>query len=236
MAKHYYIKYRNTRSDMKVLFGFFTILLTVAFFITSVIYLIARTFGQIAWNPESKAFKRLLEALRGQLKNQSANLVPWDNEMLGLLSLNRINEKKPGWLNPASSGQITTIYQEPVLSFITQRSGKVILTLARTSDREFIFRQKDRETEIWLNGQPFGLFADGALLAPGKGSRLLARLDDRPGEAQSPLLLGNATAVTLARKAAGPNPRALTLLRELTPEEENTALAIALLQVFRNPV
>jgi hypothetical protein len=218
---------------MKVLFGLFTILLTAAFFVTGVVYLIARTIGQIAWNPESKAFKRLLESLRAHLKKHSANLVPWDHEMLSLLSLNRINEKKPGWFNPISSGQITTIYQEPVLSYVTQSTGKVQLILARTSSREFIFRKKGNETEIWLDGQPFGLFVDGALLAPGKGSRLMARLDDRLDEAQSPLVLGNTTAVTLGNpgRKAGPNPRALTLLRELTPEEENTALAMAVLKI-----
>lgn len=233
MAKYLYIKHRNTRSDMKILFGLFTVLLTVAFFIVGVVYLIARVFGQIAWNPESKAFKRLLESLRARLKKQSANLVPWDHEMPGLLSLNRINEKKSGWFDPVSSGQLTTIYQEPVLSYVTQNAGKVRLTLARTSDREFILRQKGRETEIWLNGQPFGLFLDGNLLAPGKNARILARLDDRGDETQSPLLLGNSPAVTLSNpeRKSGPNPRALTLLRELTPEEENAALAMALVKM-----
>ena len=219
---------------MKMLFGLLTILFTIAFFVTSVVYLIARAFGQIAWNPDSKAFRRLLESMRTQLKKISANLVPWDHEMLSLLSLNRVNEKKPGWLNPVSTGQLTTIYHEPVLSYITQQSGKVRLTLARTSDREFIFRQKGRETEIWLNGQPFGLFVDGALLAPGKGSRMLARFDDRDDASQSPLVLGNGAAVTLSHpeRKSGPNPRALTLLRTLTPEEENAALAVALLKMI----
>ena len=233
MTKYIYFKHRNTRSNMKMLFGLITILLTVAFFITGVVYLAARAFGQISWNPESKAFKRLLESLRARLKKQSTNLVPWDHEMPGLLSLNRINEKKRGWFDPVSSGQLTTIYQEPVLSYVTQNAGKVRLTLARTSDREFILRQKGGETEIWLNGQPFGLFANGALLAPGKSARILARLDDRGDETQSPLLLGNSPAVTLSNpeRKSGPNPRALTLLRELTPEEENTALAMALVKM-----
>lgn len=218
---------------LNVFFGLLTVLLTVAFFVTGVVYMIARVFGQIAWNPESKAFKRLLESLRARLKKQSANLVPWDHEMLSLLSLNRINEKEPGWFDPVSSGQITTIYQEPVLSYVTQNAGKVQLTLARTSDREFILRKKGRETEIWLNGQPFGLYIDGNLLAPGKGSRVLARLEDRADETQSPLLLGNTAAVSISNpeRKSGPNPRALTLLRELTPEEENAALAMALVKM-----
>ena len=219
---------------MKFLFSFLTLLFTVAFFVTGIVYLIARTFGQIAWNPESKAFKRMLENLRRRLKTQSAELVPWDHEMLGLLSMNKVNEKKPGWMNPVSSGQYTTIYHEPVLAYITQTAGKVRVTVARTSNREFIFREKGKETEIWLDGQPFGLYTDGALLAPGKGSKLMARLDDRPDESQSPLILGNNPALTLGNRerASSPNPRVLTLLRELSPEEENTALALALLRLI----
>ena len=223
------LKKRNNR-NMYRLFSLLTILLSTAFFVLSIVYLIARTFGQLAWNPESKAFKRLLDLLRSRLHAQSAGLVPWDREMLGLLSLNRVNEKKAGWFNPVSSGQFTSIYQEPVLAYITQSSGKLHLTVARTSDREFILRRQGNQTEIWLNGQPFALFADGALLASGRESKLLARLENRPDEAQSPLLLGNTTAVALSNPArpGGPNPRALTILRELSIEEENIALAIFL--------
>lgn len=218
---------------MRTLFSLLTILLTTAFFITGVIYMLAKAFGQIAWNPESKAFKRLLALLRERVKTMSADLVPWDHEMLGLLSLNRANEKKPGWFNPISSGQITTIYQEPVVAYVRQQSGKIAVTIARTSDREFVFRQKDKETEIWLNNAPFGLFVDGVLLAPGKGSRVLARLEDKPDETFSPLILGEAKAVALsnAERASGPNPRAMTLLHELDPEAENIALAMALLRL-----
>ncbi len=218
---------------MRTLFSLLTVVITTAFFITGVIYAIAKAFGQISWNPESKAFKRLLEALRMRLKPIAADLVPWDHEMLSLLSLNRANEKKPGWFNPVSSGQITTIYQEPVVAYVTQQMGKSSITMARTSDREFIFRKKGKETEIWLNNVPFGLFVDGALLAPGKGSKLLARLEDKPGETHSSLILSNAKAVALsnAGRAGGPNPRAMTLLHELDPEAENVALAMALLRL-----
>ncbi|MBK6931889.1 MAG: hypothetical protein IPH12_13905 [Saprospirales bacterium] len=220
---------------MRALFSFLTVLFTLAFFVTGVVYLIARTFGQIAWNPDSKMFRRMLDNLRSRLHPVSAGLVSWDAEMLGLLSLNRVNEKKRGWFTPFSSGQITTIYQEPVVAYVTQEMGKMRVTLARTSGLEFIFRRKGKETEIWLNNQPFGIFADGALLAPGKGSRLLARLERKPGEPQFPLLLGNTAPVSLSNpeRASSPNPRALTLLRELNAEEETVALALALEQITR---
>jgi len=218
---------------MRALFSLITVLLTTGFFVVGIVYLIARTFSQISWNPESKAFKRMLDNLRNRLRAIKPELVPWDQEMLGLLSLNRVNERKPGWFNPFSSGQITTIYQEPVVAYVTQQMGKMRVTLARTSDREFIFRTKEKETEIWLNGAPFGLFAGGALLAPGKGGKLLARLEQKPDELHSALILGNAKAVVLsnAGHAGGPNPRAMTLMQELDRDSENITLAMALLRL-----
>lgn len=207
--------------------------LTAGVFISGVVYVISKTFVQMLSNPDSKAWKKTIGRLRERLNKRYPNLIPWDKEMLSLLSLNRANEKKPGWFNPVSSGQITTIYQEPVVAFVTQQMGKSSITMARTSDREFIFRKKGKETEIWLNNVPFGLFVDGALMAPGKGSKLLARLEEKPDETHSSLILGNAKAVVLsnAGRAGGPNPRAMTLLHELDPEAENVALAMALLRL-----
>lgn len=218
---------------MRALFSFFTILLTSAFFVTGIVYFIGRTFGQFIGNSESNAFKKVLQNLRNRLSAVSADLVPWDHEMLSLLSLNRINEKKPGWFSAFSTGQFTTIYQEPVVAYATQRIGNVSVTLVRTSDREFILRRKGKETEIWLNDKPLGLFVDGVLLAPGKSAQMLARLENKPEELQHPLLLGDKTAATInnPKLANSPNPRALTLLRELNPEEENVTLALAMEQL-----
>ena len=220
---------------LKIIGYFLLFLFSLAFFITGAVYLIARTFGQLAWNPESKAFKRLLRDLRSRVNKVAGDLVPWDHEMLGLLSLNRINEKKPGWFNQVYSGQFTTIYHEPVLAYATQKMGKLSVTVVRTSKREFVLRRKGRETEIWLDNKPLGLFVDGVLLAPGKGSNMLARLENKPDEAESPLMLGNNTAATIhnPKKVDSPNPRALTLLRPLDEQEENVTLAVALEQLGR---
>lgn len=219
---------------MRALFSLITVLLTTAFFVVGIVYLIARTFGQIAWNPESKAFKRLLDNLRGRLRAIKPELVPWDQEMPGLLSLNRINERKSGWFTPFSSGQITTIYQEPVVVYVIQQTRKVRVTVTRTSEREFVFRTKDKETEIWLNGTPLGLYAGGALLAPGKSANLLARLEHKSDELHSSLILRNAKAVVLsnAQYAPGPNPRAMTLMQELDRDSENIVLAVGLLRLL----
>lgn len=221
---------------MRYLLPFLTLVFLAGSVIVGILYVIARFLSQINFNPESQAWKKAVEGLRTRLKSQAAGaLVPWDGEMLSLLSLNRSITKKPGFFNNTSEGVFTTIFQEPVLAYAEQKSGNTGLLIARTSDREFIFRKKGKETEIWLNGQPFGVLVDGALLAAGKTSRLLARLEKKPGEIQFPVLLADKTAATITNPdmADSPNPRALTLLRELSGEEESAVLALTVFVVVR---
>lgn len=231
-----FFHHKKKKRKMRFLFFLLLLILFVGSFIVGVFYLIAKLIGQINFNPESQAWKKTLEGLRTRLKTQAAGvLVPWDKEMLSLLSLNRSNVKKPGFFRSTEEGVFTSIYQEPVLAYVSQQSGNTAVVVARTSDREFIFRQKGKETEIWLNSQPFGVLADGALLAAGKTSRLLARLEKKPGEPQFPVLLGDAVAASIANPdlSDSPNPRALTLLREVSSEEESVLLALAMLVVVR---
>jgi hypothetical protein len=229
-----FVHHKKKRKKMRFFFFLIVLMLLTGTFIVGVFYLIAKLISRINFNPESQAWKKTLEGLRNKLKAQAAGaLVPWDKEMLSLLSLNRSNVKKPGFFNSTAEGVFLTIFQEPVMAYAIQKSGKTGVIVARTSDREFIFRQKGKETEIWLNGQPFGVLVDGALLAAGKTSRLLARLEKKPGEPQFPVLLGDAVAASIANPALvdSPNPRALTLLREVSSEEESALLALTVLVV-----
>ena len=222
----------------KGILGLLFMLFMVVTFVVGVVFTIARSVFSLALNTDTKAWRGLLDRIRARLNRaSSAKLVPWDGEMASLLSLNRTDVKKPGWFDGISQGVFTTIYHEPVLAYAGQLSGKNAVLLARTSDREFIFRTKGKETEIWVNQQPFGVLVDGALLAAGRGSRLLARLEAAPAESQFPVLLAdNKTAATISNpsKTSMPNPRALSLLRALSPEEENTVLALAILKIIEN--
>jgi hypothetical protein len=227
-----FFHHKKKRKKMRFFFFIVILVLLTGSFVVGIFYLIAKLLGQINFNPESQAWKKTLEGLRGKLKSQAAGaLVPWDAEMLSLLSLNRSNVRKPGFFNSTAEGVFLTIFQEPVLAYAEQKSGQTGVIIARTSDREFIFRLKGKETEIWLNGQPFGVLVDGALLAAAKTSRLLGRLEQKKDEAQFPIFLGDSVAASIANpdKSDSPNPRALTLLREVSSEEESVLLALTVL-------
>jgi hypothetical protein len=219
----------------------FSLLLMLLFFagafITGIIYLISKAISGISFNPQSNAWKSMLERLRRQVQNQVAGkLVPWDQEIMSLLSFNRSVVKKPGFFDSTAEGIYTTIFHEPVLAYATQQSGDNSVTVARTSDREFIFRKKAKETEIWINGQPFAVFTGDALIAAGRTNRVLAQLHRQDQDVlQLPVMIGDKEVASLSSpgRSTSPNPRALTLLRELNPEEENAVLALAVMRMTR---
>lgn len=224
---------------MRGLLNLLSFLLTTGLFIIGAFYFIAKMLGRIVFDPASAAWKRTLEKLQARVRGQVAGaLVPWDDEMLALLSLNRHKVKKPGFWDSTSEGVFSSIYQEPVLAYAGQTSGNTAAFVARTSVKEFIFRQKEKETEIWINNQPYAVLINGTLLAAGRSGRILARMEDGAGEAQWPVFLDDKPAAAITNPArlstAGPNPRALTLLRKVTPAEEDALLAMALVQALKS--
>ena len=223
---------------MRGLLNLLSFLFTTGLFIAGAFYFIAKIIGQIAFDPNSSAWKKTVQKLQDKMRSLAAGaLVPWDGEMLSLLSFNRTKVKKPGFWNSSSEGIFTTIYQEPVVAYAGLTSGKTAVFAARTSTKEFIFRQKEKETEIWINNTPFAVYASGALLAAGRGSRLLASLEYDAAEAQWPLMIGDKAAAAINNPARaeslGPNPRSVTLLRKLTQEEEDAVLALAIMFAIR---
>jgi len=220
------------------LLGLLAMLFMAATFVVGVVWTVARALFNVAFNTNSQAWKKLVEVMRARLQSKAVgNLIPWDGEMLSLLSLNRINLRKPGWFDNLSEGTLTTIYHEPVVSYVGRLGGKNGVLIARTKDKEFIFNIKGNETEMWLNGQALGVLAGGALLAPGRGSHLLAQVEVNKDENQFPVILGNNTAAAIANPARtdSPNPRAVTLLRNLNPDEENVVLALTVLKAVTQP-
>ena len=223
---------------MARLFSLLTFLLTTAAFVVGIFYFIAKLIGQIAFDPGSKAWKKTIEKLQARIRSQGAGaLIPWDAEMLSLLSLNQSKVKKPGWWDSTSEGVYMSIFQEPVLAYAGQKSGNTAVFVARSSKQEYILRQKQKETEVWIDNKPFGVFISDVLLAAGSSSKLLAEVDVEKGEAQWPVKIGNEVVAAINNPAraeeAGPNPRALSFFRKLNAEEEDIVLAVTLVYLLK---
>lgn len=209
----------------------FTVLAGV---VADLVNLVMRTLDEAIAGPGTKAWNNRVQRLRNAVQSLAGGLVPWDAEMLRLLSLNRSRHQKPGMFGRPEGGVFTSIYHEPILAYVLEVRGKNRLLLARTTDREFVFRLKEKDTEIWVNREPLGVLNNGALLAAGRGGKLLARFDPDSAGALPQVVYVNdkpAAALNHPGMSESPMPRALTLLRELSPEEEGIVLALAVLRM-----
>jgi hypothetical protein len=193
---------------MRIFSVFLMLVFFVGMFITGIIYLISKAISGISFNPESNAWKTMLERLRKQAQKQLAGkLVPWDQEIMSLLSFNRSVVRNPGFFDSTAEGVYTTIFHEPVLAYASQVSGANSVTVARTSDREFIFRKKAKETEIWINGQPFAVFTGGALIAAGRTNRVIAQLNNSDqADLQLPVMIGDKEVASLSSPGQSESP------------------------------
>lgn len=203
--------------------------------VVGVLYVLARFLGQLAFQPGSKAWEKTVKSLRLQIAQVRKGLVPWSDDMLPLLSLNRQDTRAPGVFGGPYRGVFTSIYHEPVLAYAYHPSGANGILLLQSSNQEWVYRMYKGEVEIWSNGQPLGVFKDGVLLGAGKNAKMLARLEREGFDTQFPLTIFDQAAATINNPdhVHAPNPRVLVPLRELSGQTEIIALAVAGLEMVR---
>ena len=225
---------------MSALLRLLTAVLMTGLFISGFFFFLAKLVGGLAFNPASKAWKEMVAKLRARLAPPKPPLksklpqilTPFDTEALTHLSLKPVFTKKTGWFDNTFEGVFNTIYREPIMVFAGQKSGNNTVVVAKTTDHEFIFQQKAKETHIWLDGSLVAVWIDGNLLTAGKQGKLLAKITIDKELRQWPVLIGQSEGATLTNGelAISPIPRAVTLLRNLSKAEEETMLVLAALQ------
>ncbi|HLP92400.1 MAG TPA: hypothetical protein VK168_00075 [Saprospiraceae bacterium] len=207
--------------------------LMLGLFITGVFYVVANFLSGLAFNPASRAWRELVQKLRTRNRIRAGQtLMPLNTETLSHLSLKPKILKKAGWRDGIFEGVFSTIYQEPVAVFAGQKSGKTSAVVVQAADREFIIRQKGKETEVWLNGDPYAVLVDGVLLSAGRQGKMLAKMDLDTDLRQWPVIIGQGESATLTNleRAVSPIPRAVGLLRPLSAEEEQALLVLAIIE------
>ncbi len=169
--------------------------------------------------------------LKAELDKNSANLTIWDDESFGLLSLKLPENTAKSILKSGKSGQLTTIYQEPLAAWAMRGKMTDGNLLVRASGREFSYRLRPKETEIRLDGQPFGIVAGDSLLDnTGKAAREFGRLENARD-----LHFKNRRIATLVHPGDTKRvtPKALDgIANGLDGAEENWLMAVAFLHII----
>jgi hypothetical protein len=111
-------------------------------------------------------------------------------------------------------------------------NSKNAVLLAKTSNREFIYRIHKKGIQIYLNNEPLGVLKrDGILYS--KANRPLAQIKPNNDAFSTPILVNNIEKGNLVnpKRSERENPRAFELIAPMQGKEEDYFLSLAMLEL-----
>lgn len=193
------------------------------------------------YSPGRRKIQKDLKALQAMLKPLTVDLVPWSREEMEQLSFNLAKSKSSKRVVRTQSGVFTTIYHEPLVAWVYRRyvsSKENAVIIAKTSHREFTYRIKKGQTDVALDGEIIGQINDSGALTTSKGRKVLGSIARADNEIRFPInALGREVGgVTNVKRSDQTNPRAFSLMGEMSPDEESVFLALALIEMVRTRI
>ena len=189
-----------------------------------------------SFQPSPEKIKRDMLDLRNDLKDPISHLIPISGAEMELLSLSQTKKDVRKRFGYTVKGGFTSIYHELMVAYAMKRyrSGKKnYLLYARTKEREYAFRVKNEQANIFLNGSILGLLMEGDKLYGGRNKHLIARMRISEDKYWPIILLDREVAHFVnPAKADKVNPRAFFFLRPMDKSEESAVLALALYQMI----
>lgn len=190
------------------------------------------------WSPNKGKIKKDLEKIKAELAPWVSDLVPFDKNEIELLSLNQINKKAKKGIVKTAKGIFTSIYHEPMVAYGLKKyvaSGSNALLYVKTAENEFIYRIKDKTTEIVINNQMAGVMKNDGGFYGAKSNKLLAKVNKDSEELLLPVIVGNREVGSIVNptRSDKTNARALEYVGEMNKEEETLFLSLAVLELVQ---
>lgn len=189
------------------------------------------------YKPGRKRIQADLKEMKAELQPYVKDLVPWNKEELQQLSLNVINKKKKKGVIYNAKGVFTSIYHEPLIAWYYRKyvsSSEDSLLFVRTSNHEFVYRIKGDEAEILIDDTFIGKIDKQGHLYDYKKKNLLAQINKGSDQLALPVIVNQKPVGALTNLEKAPkkvNQRAMELVADMKPEEENLFLALSLLEL-----
>ena len=180
--------------------------------------MVYRTFAQIGSSPQGNAFKSGVDKLRQMAEAKLPELAPWEADTLSLICSQPLDEKSEGlFVKSLTHGYLSTIYQEKVAAYAKTQIGQSFLLYVQTKDDAYLFQKQKHQTEIWINSERYGVFAEGALISADNRGKLLGKLEQGSGEKEKLLYIGNKAVGTLVLNHSSDevNPRAVHAMEQI---------------------
>ncbi len=189
------------------------------------------------WSPRRGKIQKDLKEMKEDMAKWAKGLVPMGHDELELLSLNQTNQKVKKGIVKTAKGVFTSIYHEPMIAYSMKKyvsTGANAIIYVRTAENEFIYRIKDKTTEVVINHQLAGNMDKDGDFYGAKSKKLLARVNKSSDAALLPVILGGREVGSLVNpeKTDTTNPRALQFVDQMNKEEETLFLALAILELI----
>lgn len=193
------------------------------------------------WSPKRGKIQKDLEKIKKELAPFISDLVPIDKKELELLSLNQINKKAKKGIVKTAKGVFTSIYHEPMVAYGLKKyvaRGTDELLYAKTAQHEFIYRIKNKSTEIVINSQLAGIMKEDGGFYGAKSKKLLAKVGKDETELLLPVILGNREVGSIVNPAKSDktNPRAVEYVGEMSKDEEILFLSLTILELVQRSI
>lgn len=186
------------------------------------------------YQPNESNVRKDVDRFRLTLAARNEELVPWNKEEMELLSLKEVEQKIKTRGTKEIEGTMKSIYQEPMVQYTYKKYVQPhnAVLVAKTSDREYIYRIRKKGIQIYLNNEPLGLLRKNGVLYNPKNQGIAQIKPDK--EAYStPILVNNKERGNLLNPGQTEKefPRAFEMLSSMQKKEEDYFLSLAILEL-----
>ncbi len=214
------------------------ILTGVTFAIIFLMYMMLSNF-----TPGQSKVQTDVDKMKEEIQPWMDELVDWKKEELDLLSFNNINKEVKKGIVKTAKGILTSIYQEPLIAYSFKQyfgNKKNAVLYARTADREFQYRIREKAVAVSVNGQPLGLIKeDGRLLNP-ETKQLTARINRTDDELTLPIIIKDREVAGLLKPTLdqefSSNDRAFEFVNQMDSADEELILSLSIWEILRKEV
>lgn len=188
------------------------------------------------YQPSKARIHQDILAMREEVKEWQAQLIPWTKEENELLSLTQTSKTVKTKIGKIQKGLFNSIYHEPMLIYGFKEylpDGKSALLYVSTKKWDFFYLIKKKSVIIYINNDAVGTLNAKGQLISADGKRIYAEIDRSQnelipvtiGEQQVGYIKNPDTVDTI-------NPRAVQLLKTINDDEETIFFSLAIYEII----
>jgi len=214
------------------------ILAGVTFAVIFAMYMMLSNF-----TPGQSKIQTDVDKMKSEIQPWTDKLVEWKKEELNLLSFNNINKEVKKGIVKTAKGILTSIYQEPLIAYSFKQyfgNKKNAVLYARTADREFQYRVREKGVDVSVDGQPLGWIQEDGRLLDANTRQLTARISRTTDELTLPIIIRDREVAGLLKPSAGQQlsstDRAFEFVNQVEPADEELVLSLSIWEILRKEV